>query len=753
MRRKLRCMMKKLARIRALVRPTSAVAAVLVCMLAAAGLKAQPGACSVAGSGDGLKIVWRGGVGECDLLHSDGQVESALSLTFLHVDKGPSAAEPYLAWFLARNSTSAVILWLYLGKTGNSFWCWLYRYPHADVTAVLLTGSYQFDPAAAHGEHTRQTVALAAPPQYLGDHFTYANIASSGGTLAALPLYTSVENEVTPNPSTPSGPPAATLNQVKITPLSDVVVGGANGWQQNGWMELHCIATTPDGRTWYLVMYSNSTRGYAIDLGDAQLYTADYGAPVQFDTVSDSGAGVADQQISRWSVCEVRLASSHVPTAESTPFLWIRLTRPDGATIRLQGFWKGGDSWAFRFVPSITGVWSYTTSSYDSGLNGVSGTLPCTSSAKDRHGYIEPQNPVFSPQQFQTADGAFWLPRPVAVQSSGGSVTSTLVAFTNEVHSLAGEGFNWLMAVGGSKPDLIEAGLPPLWHKSATPDVAAFAELDRRAEICAANGLVISLAFDVPADADATTLANFRRRFLYMVSRYGAFDVCWVLRTDGTGAGHRTALSLAETAASQQAFPHPFAITSLPQATTNTPAEAFEVYSGRVTELTSGAEAHPTLVALPLQSGDNSAAMDGIRPLYWSIAFHGAAPFPVISSESGDSAALEMASACSRFLAGTDLNHMQPEPNLLVRPATADHAPSSVLPPVVLANTGLEVAAYLPLGGSVELDMLEAAGTLRVRWFQPQLGTWGLETTVPGGRPEVFRAPGSGDWAVDIVRE
>ncbi len=59
-------------------------------------------------------------------------------------------------------------------------------------------------------------------------------------------------------------------------------------------------------------------------------------------------------------------------------------------------------------------------------------------------------------------------------------------------------------------------------------------------------------------------------------------------------------------------------------------------------------------------------------------------------------------------------------------------------------------AIYLPNGGSVNVDLSQAAGTLQVKWFNPQTGVFSNQTTTTGGGIRTFTAPFGGDAALQI---
>ena len=71
-----------------------------------------------------------------------------------------------------------------------------------------------------------------------------------------------------------------TLTQLIVRPLHQVEVGAANGWREGGWHELHGLAFDSAKDPYYLILYSNTSNGYVVDLKRAQIYTADFGGRV-----------------------------------------------------------------------------------------------------------------------------------------------------------------------------------------------------------------------------------------------------------------------------------------------------------------------------------------------------------------------------------------------------------------------------------------------------------------------------------------
>lgn len=67
---------------------------------------------------------------------------------------------------------------------------------------------------------------------------------------------------------------------------------------------------------------------------------------------------------------------------------------------------------------------------------------------------------------------------------------------------------------------------------------------------------------------------------------------------------------------------------------------------------------------------------------------------------------------------------------------------------LVLADSGRIYVGYFPHGGSAELDLSSAKGTLTARWFSPVTGEFRTGSTVPGGSRQRFDAPDMNDWAL-----
>jgi len=64
-----------------------------------------------------------------------------------------------------------------------------------------------------------------------------------------------------------------------------------------------------------------------------------------------------------------------------------------------------------------------------------------------------------------------------------------------------------------------------------------------------------------------------------------------------------------------------------------------------------------------------------------------------------------------------------------------------------------QYAVYFPNGGSVDLDLSEAAGQYVMKWLDITQSKWGRQQAVQGGRKVTLRTPGSGHRVVLLVQE
>jgi hypothetical protein len=69
------------------------------------------------------------------------------------------------------------------------------------------------------------------------------------------------------------------------------------------------------------------------------------------------------------------------------------------------------------------------------------------------------------------------------------------------------------------------------------------------------------------------------------------------------------------------------------------------------------------------------------------------------------------------------------------------------------ARPGSAYALYFPDGGSVGLDLRQAAGRFDIRWIEGATGQWGQRASIDGGAIVKIDAPAAGHWIAAIVQQ
>ena len=243
-------------------------------------------------------------------------------------------------------------------------------------------------------------------------------------------------------------------------------------------------------------------------------------------------------QMQRFALFE---QSFTVQGAYDNPYLDLaataELTEPDGSTIRrVPLFWDGGATWKFRFAPDEIGEWQWSVESGDPSLDGQTGALKVTPSAKK--GSIGPM--AGFPLHFQRQNGApFWFVGDTgwALFTDDTEKEHDRKAAEKYIDTRARQGFDvihsmliseagWGNCGGDAFADLqAERINPGYWQ-----------EVDKRLEYLNDRGIIGGL---VLAWADKGTNPNDWREFpsqqarlryaRYIASRYSAFDVYFVV--------------------------------------------------------------------------------------------------------------------------------------------------------------------------------------------------------------------------------
>jgi hypothetical protein len=255
--------------------------------------------------------------------------------------------------------------------------------------------------------------------------------------------------------------------------------------------------------------------------------------------------GAAPDQVEVNQVREIPLVSSET---YANPFLEVELdaivTRPDGRKLRVPAFWAGGKDWKFRYSSELTGTHSWKTECKDTannGLHGISGTIEVVAGTSDnplhKHGPIRVSAGM---RHFEHADGTpfLWL---ADTWWKNLCKRMTWEGFQELTADRKAKGFSVVQIVCGPYPD--ENFFSPSWENEGgqpylSDDMSVihpkyFDFADRRLKHLADHAMVPAIV-GAWGRGDCNSMekfgaANIKRHWRYLIARYGAYPVIWIL--------------------------------------------------------------------------------------------------------------------------------------------------------------------------------------------------------------------------------
>ena len=94
-----------------------------------------------------------------------------------------------------------------------------------------------------------------------------------------------------------------------------------------------------------------------------------------------------NSNVGKWDYIELDLKAQ----SDGNPFLDIHLEAEfshSHRTVKVEGFYDGGDSYCIRFMPDMEGEWQYVTRSNLAALDGQRGSFLCIPASGDNHGPV-----------------------------------------------------------------------------------------------------------------------------------------------------------------------------------------------------------------------------------------------------------------------------------------------------------------------------------------------------------------------------
>jgi uncharacterized protein DUF5060/uncharacterized protein DUF4038/collagenase-like protein with putative collagen-binding domain len=489
---------------------------------------------------------------------------------------------------------------------------------------------------------------------------------------------------------------------------------------------------------------------------------------------------------SQWSTTEITLAAS---AGSSNPYTDTALTAtfsgPNGITKTVQGFWDGGNTWRIRFTPTSQGIWNWSTSSSDPGLDAQSGFLAVGAPSPGNHGFL--RRDATHPSTFVWDDGTRFLMwgqtyyEIVRNARAGGG-------WTTAIDNVAALGLTKVRLLvypwGVGAPDNPYPDSQPFLGSPPDHDVLDLQHwqaLDEVVQYLESKGMVADLVLFADAPRIFGTPTQDDRYTRYALARFGAFhNVSWALSNEWNYTDHPASY-----------FDHLGAIVrgedpwmsegmnlrplSVHQQTridfqffgSSWPVHAIVQYGVRNGTYVHGDEwgnasiVHNLGHGMPVVNDEYSYLGESSSTVALTDTQHRRAIWGIATAGGYGSAGSDRVAANGSipFLA-SDWNN-EPEYGDVQRmisfftgqgvaywAMSSQNALGSGPRVYVLAAAGAEYVVYAAVGGTFTVDL--AAGSYEAARFNPRDGSSVSLGTVPGGRVQSFTMPDFNDWVLHL---
>ncbi|NOZ20195.1 MAG: DUF4038 domain-containing protein [Planctomycetes bacterium] len=254
--------------------------------------------------------------------------------------------------------------------------------------------------------------------------------------------------------------------------------------------------------------------------------------------------------VEQWRVFETHIESNG---DYANPFLdvdvKVHFTAPSGRAVVIDGFWDEGPRWGIRFSPDEVGEWEWRTESSvpdDADLHNRTGSFQCVPYEGDnplyRHG---PVRLSANRLHFEHADGTkfFWL----ADTAWNGVLRSTKEDWSRYLKTRREQRFTAIQFVSTQWRGLKGGphdGVAFVQGERLELNPHFFEHLDPRVKAINGHGLVaapvILWAFREGDPGVSLSEEDAIRVARYIVARWGAYQVVWILGGDGHYEGERS---------------------------------------------------------------------------------------------------------------------------------------------------------------------------------------------------------------------
>lgn len=234
--------------------------------------------------------------------------------------------------------------------------------------------------------------------------------------------------------------------------------------------------------------------------------------------------------VPKWSVHEITLNSL---SRYTNPYTQLRVMAtfqgPGNIKKTVPGFWDGGNTFKIRFTPTAEGIWTYSTSSADAGLNGKTGTIKAIAPLVGNHGFV--RRDAKYRHHFVYDDGTRYFMfgntyYEILENAAGGN------RWKQAVNETARMGMTKIrMNLGGGSTNERGANHPsstPYGSNHDTLNLSHWRRLDEVIAYMASKGVVADLLFFWQNPNNYGTQAQDERFVRYAMARYAAYpNVIW----------------------------------------------------------------------------------------------------------------------------------------------------------------------------------------------------------------------------------
>ncbi|MDO8683691.1 MAG: DUF4038 domain-containing protein [Armatimonadota bacterium] len=448
-------------------------------------------------------------------------------------------------------------------------------------------------------------------------------------------------------------------------------------------------------------------------------------------------------------------------------------------TIKVSGFWDGGNLYKIRMAPTEPGNWTWKVSSNDSQLNGKTGSFACRQS--DKKGFVRVSTAY--PYTFEWTDGTPFFLLGDTIWHLWYNVRFADGSAQKIIDARAAQKFNYAQSVVHNR-NAGEGG--PIYLKQApngkrfdcdTLNPLYFQFIDEKIDYMNAKGMVagVFFAWGNEGYSEYQSEEQYKRYIKYLVARYGAKNVFWIVTGEFEEPHEPDGkwISYMDTVRDNDPYNHPISMHTINTTDRfgSVPSHSFVSHQKKGTpEYLRSLVAKSRAFGKPvvnLEYGYESTTnvhracqdADQLRMDHWALTLAGgygvygnAVPgFMTFHKSLGfnlnatDSIGANQMTILYDFFTSTDFRKLVPSQQLVDKGICA-------------CSPNEEYIVQILSGGTVTVDLSAATGEFNVDWFDPKTGQRTSAATTTGGAKRAFKSPETPivqfvtDWILHIHR-